>query len=103
MVPGDILLVPEGSRTILMQLAGSVPEPVSLEAAMPSIRGYLADARRRQKAGRLVKDLRRKAKIEYVIQTAKAPQPTAVADSKPVLGEPPSKKSLQSQQITVMR
>jgi EpsD family peptidyl-prolyl cis-trans isomerase len=103
MVPGDILLVPEGSRTILMQLAGSVAEPVSLEAAMPSIRGYLADVRRRQKAGQLVKDLRRKAKIEYVIQTAKAPQPTAVADSKSVLGEPPSKKPLQSQQITVVR
>lgn len=103
MVPGDILLVPEGSRTVLMQLADSVAEPVSLEAAMPSIRGYLADARQRQKAGQLVKDLRRKAKIEYVIQTAKAQEPTAVADSKPVLGEPRSKKSLQSQQITVVR
>lgn len=103
MAPGDILLFAEGARTVLMQLAGSTPEPVSLEAAIPPIRDYLADARRQRNAERLVKELRRKAKIEYVMQTAKAAKPTALADGKPVLGEPTSKKPLQSQQITVVR
>jgi hypothetical protein len=103
MAPGDILLFAEGARTVLMQLAGSTPEPVSLEAAIPPIRDYLADARRQRNAERLVKELRRKAKIEYVMQTAKAAKPTALADGKPVLDEPTSKKPLQSQQITVVR
>lgn len=101
--PGDILLFAEGSRKVLMQLAGSAAEPVSLEAAAPSIQEYLADARRRQRAERLVNDLRRKAKIEYVMRTAKSPNPTALAEGKPVLGEPPLKKPLQSQQMTLVR
>lgn len=102
MVPGDILLVAEGSRTVLMQLAGSVAEPVSLEAAMPSIREYLADARRRQKAEGLVKDLRRKAKIEYVMQTAGLPKETALAEGRPALDESPLKKPLQARQMTTV-
>jgi EpsD family peptidyl-prolyl cis-trans isomerase len=103
MAPGDILLLPEKSRTVLMQLAGSVSEPITFESALPSIQEYLADARTQQLAERLVKDLRRKARIEYVTQTADAAKPTALADGKPVLGEPPLKKPLQSQQITVER
>lgn len=103
MAPGDILHFAEESRTVLLQLAGSVAEPVSLEAAIPSILEYLGAARRQQKADRLVKDLRRKAKVEYVTQTARSSMPTALADGKPALGEPPLKKPLQSQQITVVR
>jgi peptidyl-prolyl cis-trans isomerase C len=103
MKSGDILLFSEGSRTTLLQLVGSVAEPVSLETAIPSILEYLAHARHQQKADQLVKDLRRKAKVEYVTQTAKSSIPTALADGKPVRGEPPLKKPLQSQPITVMR
>lgn len=103
MAPGDILLFAKGSRPVLMQLAGSVAEPIALEAAIPSIRAYLADAKRQQTAERLVKDLRRSAKIEYVMQTARITEPTALADGKPVPSEPPWEKPLQSQQVTVVR
>lgn len=103
MAPGDILLFAEGSRTILLQFAGSIAEPISLDVAMPSIQEYLANARRQKNAERLVKDLRRKAKIEYVMQTVQATKPTALADGKQLLGEPPLKKPLQSQQMTVVR
>ena len=103
MAAGDILLFAAGSGTVLLQLVGRIDEPVSLEAALPSIQEYLADASRQRNAERLVKDLRRKAKIEYVMQTAKSAKPTAIADGKPVLGEPPLKKPLQAKQITVVR
>lgn len=100
---GDILLYREGRRTVLLQLTGSIGEPIPLDSAAPSIRDYLSDSRRQVRAERLVKDLRRKAKIEYVTQTAGVAHPTALADGKPVLGEPPAQKPLQSHQITVVR
>lgn len=103
MESGDILLYNEASRTVLMQLAASIAEPIQLEAALPSIKDYLVDARRQQRAERLVKDLRRKAKIEYVTRTAGMTTPTALADGNPVLGEPPAQKPLQSHQTTVVR
>jgi EpsD family peptidyl-prolyl cis-trans isomerase len=103
MAAGDILVFAVGSETVLLQLAGRTDEPVSLEVALPSIQEYLADARRQRNAERLVKDLRRKARIEYLLQTAKSAKPTALAEVKPVLGEPPLKKPLQSEQITVVR
>ncbi len=102
MVPGDILLIVEGSRSALMQLADSAAEPVSLEAAMPSIREYLADARRRKKAEGLVKNLRRKAKIEYVMQTAGAPKETALAKGGAALDESALNKPLQTRQMTTV-
>jgi EpsD family peptidyl-prolyl cis-trans isomerase len=103
MESGDILLYREGGRTVLLQLAGSIAEPIALDSAIPSIRDYLAESRRQAKAERLVKDLRRKAKIEYVTQTAGVARPTALADGKPLLDEPPMEKPLQTHQITVVR
>jgi EpsD family peptidyl-prolyl cis-trans isomerase len=103
MQAGDILLLAEGSRTVLMQLAGSIREPLALAAASPSIEDYLAGARHRQRVDLVVRDLRRKAKIEYVTQTASSAKSTALADGKPVLDEPPLQKPIQSRQMTVVR
>lgn len=103
MVPGDLLLVREGSRTVLLQLVGAVVEPLALEAAAPSIERYLAGVRRQENAGRMLKDLRLAATIEYVTQTAADAKPTTLADGQPALNEPPSHKSLQPPQTIVVR
>lgn len=103
MATGDILMLKQGRRTVLLQLAGSVAEPLSLEAASPSIEDYLADVRRRQKAEQMVKDLRRKAKIEYVTQTAAVPRSTELAEGRLGVAEPPLQKPLQTREITVVR
>ena len=103
MARGDIILFTDGARTTLLQLIASSSEPVAMTAVLPSIRAYMADAKQQEKAEYLVKELRRKAKLEYVTQTASAPTPTTLADGKRAVGEPPSKKPLQSQQVTVVR
>jgi hypothetical protein len=103
MAPGDLLLVREGSRTVLLQLVGAVVEPLALEAAAPSIEHYLAGVRRQQNADRMLKDLRVAARIEYVTQTAADTKPTTLAVGQPALSEPPTQKSLQPPQTTVVR
>jgi EpsD family peptidyl-prolyl cis-trans isomerase len=103
MATGDILMLQQGRRTVLLQLAGSVTEPLSLEAASPAIEDYLADARRRQKAEQVVKDLRRKAKIEYVTQTAASSRSTELAEGSLGVAEPPLQKPLQTRETTVVR
>jgi EpsD family peptidyl-prolyl cis-trans isomerase len=100
---GDILLVAEEKRTVLMQLAARVPEPMTLEAAAPTIEAYLASARLQQQADRLLRELRRKASIEYVTQTAAAAGATALAEGKPSRDEPPLQNPIQSPQMTVTR
>jgi EpsD family peptidyl-prolyl cis-trans isomerase len=118
MARGDVLLLGEGARTVLMQLANSIPEPLTLAEAAPSIEAYLAEATRQQKAERIVRDLRRSSKIEYVTQTA-AGEPavdtaggpalhatgkSAIAASrKPPADEPTGQKPIQSRQMTAVR
>jgi EpsD family peptidyl-prolyl cis-trans isomerase len=102
MTPGDILMFGEEGRMVLMQLMESMAEPVGFDAAMPGIRAHLAQLKRQQKADRLVKDLRRRARIEYLVRAPEEPA-TALADGKPVLGEPLAKRPLQSDQTTIVR
>jgi EpsD family peptidyl-prolyl cis-trans isomerase len=104
MAPGDILMFTEGGRsTVLLQLAAAVPDPMSLAAALPGIRKSLLESRRGSRALKMVSELRRKATIEYVTEPMDWPNPTALADGKEAVREPPFKKSLQSEQITEVR
>jgi EpsD family peptidyl-prolyl cis-trans isomerase len=100
---GDILLVTEGRRTVLLQLADSIREPMTLEAAAPAIGTYLAGLHRQQQADRLLLELRRRARIEYVTQAASAPGSAAIAQGKPALDEPALRRPIQSPSMTVVR
>lgn len=104
MAPGDILMFTEGgSSTVLLQLAATVPDPMAPAAALPGIRQSLLENRRGSRALKMVSELRRKARIEYVTEPMDWPNPTALADGKGAVREPPFKKSLQSEQITEVR
>ena len=77
MARGDILLQSEGSQLILlMQLVDAVAEPVDLARATPAIQSFLATGRKKEAAVGLLKDMREKAKIDYVggvVSAAPAP------------------------------
>jgi peptidyl-prolyl cis-trans isomerase C len=62
---GDILIVNEASRIVLLQLMRNIPEPVDLARAAPAIRSYLVDNKKRHAAEELLRTLRERAKIEY--------------------------------------
>ena len=62
---GDILIFRQPSQVVMMQLMKSIPEPVDIARATPSIRAFLSDSRRRNAAASLLKGLRQDAKIEY--------------------------------------
>lgn len=100
---GDILLYRRASRTVLMQLVSSTPEPVPFQDAMPLLRSHLAEIKRREHAGRLLRRLRSEASIEYATRNAAALPATELADGKSLVGEPPAQKSLQSRQMTLVR
>lgn len=103
MAPGDILLFEEGGRSTLMQLLASNPDPVPFDLALPGIRAHLLEVHLRQLSDRVVKELRRKGRIEYMEQWAKAHDPTAVAESRIGADEPPLQKPLQFQHTTAAR
>lgn len=63
---GDILIFKEAGQTVLMQLVSSIAEPLDLARATPGIRVYLEEAKRKNAAESLLRDLRRDSKIEYL-------------------------------------
>lgn len=66
MARGDVLLQGEGGQILLMQLVDAVAEPVELARATPAIQSFLATGRKKEAAVGLLKDMRQKAKIDYV-------------------------------------
>ncbi len=62
---GDILIVKEARRIVLLQLMKNIPEPLDLARAAPAIRSYLAEGRKKNAAEELLGKLRERAKIEY--------------------------------------
>jgi len=72
---GDVILQSEGGRVLLMQLVDSAIEPVDLERAAPAIQAHLVANRNKDSAMNQLKELRRKAKLEYVGEMANAAAP----------------------------
>lgn len=90
MARGDVLLQSEGSHVLLMQLVDSTLEPVDLERATPAIEAYLATSRKKDSAANLLKEMREKAKLEYVGEMANAaPTPQPAVEAPPLSGDAP--------------
>ncbi|NML17530.1 EpsD family peptidyl-prolyl cis-trans isomerase [Azohydromonas caseinilytica] len=73
---GQARLIPTANGAIVIALAGSQSQPVSLEKARPAIDQYLSTQRKRELVERDIKDLRSAAKIELVGKFAEKPQNT---------------------------
>ena len=92
MARGDVLLQSEAGHILLMQLVDAIVEPVDLERATPAIQAYLATSKKKDTAVSLLKDMRQKAKIEYVGGVANAaPAPNPVVEAQPPAKENASK------------
>lgn len=88
MARGDILLQSEAGQVLLMQLVDTTVEPVDLARATPAIKTYLATSKKKDAAVSLLKDMRQKARIEYVGGLADAAPAAALA----VDVQPPAKE-----------
>lgn len=66
MSPGDILILPENDKVLLVQLRDSTPAPVDQEKATPVIKQILANKNKGEAINSNIKALQGAAKIEYV-------------------------------------
>lgn len=84
MSKGQLFIVREGERSMLMSLSDVKEAPVALEQAAPQIEQYLVNTRNKEAAGGEIARLRKLAKIEYLNKEyAAAPAPAAPAPAKP--------------------
>jgi len=74
---GQLFIVREGERSMLVTIADIRPAPVELDAARPQIEQYLVAKKGKEAAEEEVKRLRASAKIAYINQ----PSPVADAGS----------------------
>lgn len=96
MAKGQLFIVREGERTLLISLADVKDSPVTLEAATPQIEQFLANKKSKDAAEAELKRLRASAKIEYFNkETAPAAASTAAAAA-PAAAEAPAQASPQS-------
>ncbi|WP_226929555.1 EpsD family peptidyl-prolyl cis-trans isomerase [Janthinobacterium aquaticum] len=70
MAKGQLFIVREGERTLLISLADVKDSPVTLEAATPQIEQFLANKKSKDAAEAELKRLRAAAKIEYLNKEA---------------------------------
>jgi EpsD family peptidyl-prolyl cis-trans isomerase len=84
MTKGQLFIVREGERSMLMSLNDIKEAPVTLEQAAPQIEQYLVNTRNKEAAGGEIARLRKLAKIEYLNKEyAAAPAAPAPATAKP--------------------
>ena len=76
MAKGQLFIVREGERSLLVSLADVKDSPVGLDAATPQIEQFLANKKSKDAADAELKRLRASAKIEYFNKDA-APAATA--------------------------
>ncbi|GGY19238.1 EpsD family peptidyl-prolyl cis-trans isomerase [Paludibacterium paludis] len=89
MKQGDIIVVPEGERTTLMQLVRSEAAPVQLDKVQDQIKTYLAGSQMQDTAKTKLDELKKAAKIEYVKRFASEPAAGAAPAAAPA--EPAAK------------
>ena len=82
MAKGQLFIVREGERSLLVSLADVKESPVGLDAATPQIEQFLANKKSKDAADAELKRLRASAKIEYFNKDA-APVPAAAAATAP--------------------
>lgn len=80
MAKGQLFIVREGERSLLVSLADVKDSPVGLDAATPQIEQFLANKKSKDAADAELKRLRTSAKIEYFNKDA---APTAAAAPAP--------------------
>lgn len=105
---GDVLMFRHAAGTTLLQLRASQLEPIGFAQARPAIESWLAAEKRDRETARLLKQLRREARIEIPAQTSRL-DPShedhgdAMTQANAVAGEPSSQKWLQSRHTTLER
>jgi EpsD family peptidyl-prolyl cis-trans isomerase len=82
MAKGDSVAFTDQNAANVLMLLDYVEQPVPMERATQAIQQYLFNQKRREVAQNSVKDLRSKAKIEYVGSYAKVDADTKAADVK---------------------
>lgn len=79
MPKGQLFIIREGQRSMLLSISDTKDAPISLEQARPQIEQFLFNKKNKEAAEAAVKQLRSTAKIEYMNQPAGtgAPAPAA--------------------------
>ncbi|TFW36018.1 peptidyl-prolyl cis-trans isomerase, EpsD family [Massilia horti] len=85
MPKGQIFIVKEGERAMLISIAEVKDAPVSLEVAAPQIEQFLVNQKSKELAAAEVKRLRQGAKIDYI---NKSLAPDAAAAATPATASP---------------
>jgi EpsD family peptidyl-prolyl cis-trans isomerase len=95
MPKGQLFIIREGERSLLLSIADIKDAPLTLEQAAPQIEQFLFSKKNKEAAEATIKQLRSTAKIEYLSQPAtSAPAaaanqaPAAPAASAPAVQEP---------------
>lgn len=83
MSKGQLFIVREGERSLLVLLADVKDSPVSLDAATPQIEQFLANKKSKDAADAELKRLRASAKIEYFNKDAAATTATPAVPAAP--------------------
>ncbi|MDE2399122.1 MAG: EpsD family peptidyl-prolyl cis-trans isomerase [Burkholderiales bacterium] len=86
MSDGQALMLPAPGGVQVVVLAGSQPQPVTLEQARPAIEQAILSERRARLAEDKIKSLRAGAKIEYIGHFAQAPASAPAASAASVPG-----------------
>ena len=82
MPKGQLFIVREGERSMLIQIADIKDNPVTLETAVPQIEQFLFNKKNKDAADAELKRLRAAAKIEYLNKSdSKAPAASASASA----------------------
>ena len=83
--PGQLFIIREGDKSIIMTIAEIKSVPLALETAAPQIEQFLVNRKNKEAADAEVKRLRAAAKIEYLGGAGNAPAgaaaPAAAADA----------------------
>jgi EpsD family peptidyl-prolyl cis-trans isomerase len=92
MARGQLFVVKEGERSMLISIADIKDAPVTLEVASQQIEQYLMNKKTKDAAAAELARLRATAKIEYInksmaVDPNAAPQPAATPAPAPALGE----------------
>jgi peptidyl-prolyl cis-trans isomerase C len=79
MAKGQLFIIREGTRSLLISIADTKDAPIAFEQAAPQIEQFLFNKKNKEAADAAIKQLRSTAKIEYLNQPAKPAADAAAA------------------------